>query len=79
MSKGWDLLTPHQQDAAKAAARLIEAQDMTFMMLLFGHDKQGAIIANIEPTDAVRLIEAALTAAKRIVEVTEISTEERLH
>lgn len=79
MSQGWDLLTPHQQDAAKAAARLIEDQGMNFMMLLFGENKQGAIIANIEPADAVRLIEVALTAAKRIVEVTEIGTEERLH
>ena len=79
MSQGWDLLTPHQQDAAKAAARLIEDQGMNFMMLLFGENKQGAIIANIEPGDAVRLIEIALKAAKAIVEVTEISTEERLH
>jgi hypothetical protein len=79
VSAGWDLLTPHQQDAARAAARLIEDQGMTFTMLLFGQDKQGAIIANIEPHDAVRLIEIALKAAKSIVEVTEISTEERLH
>ena len=79
MSAGWDHLSPHQQDAAKAAARLIEDQGMTYLMLLFGEDKQGAIIANIEPPDAVRLIEHALIAARNIVEVTEISTEERLH
>ena len=79
MSQGWDLLSREQQDAARAAARLIEDQDMTYLMLLFCQNKEGAIIANIEPADAVRLIEHALTAAKRIVEVTEISTEERLH
>jgi hypothetical protein len=79
MSRGWDMLSEQQQEAAKAAARLIEDQGMTFMMLLFGRDKQGAIIANIEPDDAVRLIEMALAAAKSVVEVTEISTEERLH
>ena len=79
MSKGWDLLSPQQQEAARAAARLLEVQDMNFLMLLFGKDERGAILANIEPADAVRLIEMALSAAKSIVEVTEISTEERLH
>ena len=84
MSQGWDILTSQQRDAAKAAARLIEDQGMTYLMLLFGGErddtaKQGAIVANIEPTDAVRLIEMALTAAKATLEVTEISTEERLH
>lgn len=79
MSQGWDLLSPHQQDAARAAARLIEDQDMTFLMLLHGKDAKGAILANIEPAEAVRMIEFALKAAKSIVEVTEISTEERLH
>jgi hypothetical protein len=79
MSVGWDLLSEPQQRAAKAAARLIEDQDMTFLMLLYGENKQGAIVANIEPADAVKMIEFALQAAKSIVEVTEISTEERLH
>lgn len=79
MSQGWDLLTAHQQEAARAAARLIEDQGMTFMMILFGQDKQGALVANIEPADAIRLIEIALVAARNIVEVTEISTEETLH
>jgi hypothetical protein len=79
MSKGWDLLSPQQQEAARAAARLLEVQDMNFLMLLFGKDERGAILANIEPADAVRLIEMALSAAKSVVEVTEISTEERLH
>lgn len=78
MSARWDHLSREQQDAARAAARLIEDQGMTFMMLLFGEEKQGAIIANIEPADAIRLIEMALAAARRVVEVTEI-TEERLH
>lgn len=79
MTEGWALLTPQQQDAAKAAARLIEDQGMTFMMMLFGTNEQGALVANIEPGDAVRLIEVALMAAKQIVEVAEISIEERLH
>ena len=79
MSQGWDMLSSQQQDAVRAAARLIEDQGMSYVMLLFSGDKQGAIISNTEPADAVRLIESALIAAKRIVEVTEISTEERLH
>jgi len=69
----WEDLTPQQLASAKAAARLIEAENMTFMMLLFGRERTGAILANIAPADAVKLIENALIAAKAAVEVTEIA------
>ena len=69
----WEDLTPQQLASAKAAARLIEAENMTFMMLLFGRERTGAILANIEPADAVKLIENALIAAKAALEVTEIA------
>jgi hypothetical protein len=72
MSRAWDMLAPHQQEAAKAAARLIEEAELQFMMMLFSHGGVGAVISNIEPVDAVRLIEGALTAAKTTESFTEI-------
>jgi hypothetical protein len=75
MSRAWDMLAPHQQEAAKAAARLIEEAELQFMMMLFSHGGVGAVIGNIEPTDAVRLIEGALMAAKTTESFTEIATD----
>jgi hypothetical protein len=72
MSRAWDRLSPHQQEAAKAAARLIEEAELQFMMMLFSTTGVGAVIGNIEPTDAVRLIEGALMAAKNTTSYTEI-------
>jgi hypothetical protein len=68
----WAMLSPHQQEAAKAAARLIEEAELQFMMMLFSPTGVGAVIGNIEPVDAVRLIEGALTAAKNTVSFTEM-------
>jgi hypothetical protein len=78
MTTGWDHLTEKQHEAARAAARVIGEADMTFLMLLFGPDKQGAILANVEPDDAIKLIEHALLAARSIIEVDEIDIEQRL-
>jgi hypothetical protein len=72
MSRAWDMLSPHQQEAAKAAARLIEEAELQFMMMLFSHGGVGAVIGNIEPCDAVRLIEGALMAAKTTESYAEI-------
>jgi hypothetical protein len=72
MSRAWDMLSPHQQEAAKAAARLIEEAELQFMMMLFSHGGVGAVLGNIEPTDAVRLIEGALMAAKTTENYAEI-------
>ena len=63
MRTAWSHLTDRQQEAAKAAARLLADADLRFLMLLFGADKAGAILANIEPADSVKLIEGALAAA----------------
>jgi len=68
MSSGWTQLTAQQQEAAKAAARVIEDQGMQFLLLLFGEDKRGAIIGNIEPAQAVKLIEGAHAAALAMIE-----------
>jgi hypothetical protein len=67
MSSAWTRLTDEQQAAAKHAARVIEAEGLQFLLLLFGDDKRGAIIGNIEPAEAVRLIEAAHAAAKAMI------------
>lgn len=67
MSSAWTRLTDEQQAAAKAAARVIEAEGLQFLLLLFGDDKGGAIIGNIEPAEAVRLIEAAHAVAKAMI------------
>lgn len=75
MSRPWDMLSPHQQEAAKAAARLIEEAELQFMMMLFSAGGVGAVIGNIEPCDAVRLIEGALIAAKTTESYTEIATD----
>jgi hypothetical protein len=72
MSRAWDMLSPHQQEAAKAAARLIEEAELQFMMMLFSTTGVGAVIGNIEPVDAVRLIEGALMAAKTTESYAEI-------
>jgi acyl-CoA synthetase (AMP-forming)/AMP-acid ligase II len=64
---GWAQLTPKQQAAAKVAARVIEDEGLQYLILLFGADKRGAIIGNIEPSQAVSLIEAAHAAAKAMV------------
>jgi len=72
MSVAWDMLSPHQQEAAKAAARLIEEAELQFMMMLFSAGGVGAVIGNIELVDAVRLIEGALMAAKTTASYTEI-------
>ena len=68
----WAMLSPHQQEAAKAAARLIEEAELQFMMMLFSAGGVGAVLGNIEPVDAVRLIEGALIAAKTTASYTEI-------
>ena len=78
MTTGWDLLNEQQHEAARAAARVIGDADMTFLMLLFGPDKQGAILSNVEPLNAIGLIEQALAAAKSVLEVTEVDMEQRL-
>jgi hypothetical protein len=75
MSVAWAHLSPHQQEAAKAAARLIEEAELQFLMLLFSTTGVGAVVGNIEPTDAVRLIEGALLAAKNTESYTEIATD----
>ena len=61
---GWVLLTEEQQAAARAAANLITDVELQFVMMLFGEGKQGAVISNIHPNNAIELIEAALKAAK---------------
>jgi hypothetical protein len=75
MSVAWDMLSPHQQEAAKAAARLIEEAELQFMMMLFSAGGVRAVIGNIEPVDAVRLIEGALIAAKTTESYTEIAAD----
>jgi hypothetical protein len=75
MSRAWDMLSPHQQEAAKAAARLIEEAELQFMMMLFSAGGVSAVIGNIEPCDAIRLIEGALLAAKTTESYTEIATD----
>jgi hypothetical protein len=72
MSVAWDQLSAHQQEAAKAAARLIEEAELQFMMMLFSAGGVRAVVGNIEPVDAVRLIEGALMAAKNTTSYTEI-------
>jgi hypothetical protein len=62
---GWVHLTKQQQDAVNAAARIVEDAGMRFVFLLFGDDGQvGALISNIEPADAVPMIDQALKAAR---------------
>ena len=80
MSDGWSYLNDRQQAAAKAAANLLEDADMRFVMMLFGEDERGAILANIEPADSVKLVEGALKAAQaaRRGFFIEIETEGRL-
>lgn len=76
----WMQLTAEQRQAAELAARIIQAADMQFMMMLFGEGKTGAIVANVDPGAAINLIEAALMAAKATAgNVTEFNPEERLH
>ena len=65
MSDAWSYLSDEQHAAAKAAVRLLEDADMRFMMLLFGSNKAGAILANIEPADGVTLVEGALAGPPR--------------
>jgi len=60
---GWTRLTKEQQDACSAAARIVDAADMRFVFLLFGRDGI-AVISNVEPGDAVPMIDAALKAAQ---------------
>ena len=54
---GWMALDEAQQAAGKAAARLVEEAELSFVMLLFADDRVGAVISNIEPANAVKLIE----------------------
>ena len=75
---GWDLLDLDQQAATKAAARLIEDAKLTFVMMLFSGDKVGAVISNIDPPNAVGLIEQALRAAKSQCEIEDIDGRETL-
>ena len=64
MSNGWTRLTKEQQDACSAAARVVEDANMRFVFMLFSREGVGAVISNIEPGDAVPMIDAALEAAK---------------
>ena len=64
MTSAWSQLTDRQQAAASAAGRLLAEADLRFLMLLFADASEaGAILANIEPADSVKLIEGALAAA----------------
>lgn len=74
MSAAWAQLSPHQQEAAQAAARLIQEAELTFVMMLFSANGVGAVLGNMEPGDAVRLIEGALIAAKNTESFTELTT-----
>ena len=76
---GWDFMDANQQAASKAAARLIEDAKLTFVMMLFRDDKIGAVISNIDPPQAVGLIEQALRAAKSQCGIEEIDGRENLH
>ena len=71
-----DGLNDEQQAAIRQAASILREADLIFIMMLFGEDKQGAVAANIEPANAVKLIETALMAAMATVEAEE--REERL-
>ena len=64
----WDHLPKEQQEAASAAARLVEDAGMRFVFMLFGRDGKGAVISNIDPGDAARLIGEAHMAAKSNVD-----------
>ena len=75
---GWDLMDADQQAASKAAARLIEDAKLRFVLMLFRDDNFGAVISNIDPPNAVGLIEQALRAARNQVEVEEIVGRESL-
>ena len=84
MNSAWRHLTGQQQEAAKAAARLLADADLRFLMLLFGGNHAGAILANIEPADSVKLVEgalaAAVAAAKNEAELDEVEIEHgRVH
>jgi hypothetical protein len=68
----WSQLSPHQQEAAKAAARLVEDAELAFVTMLFSSQGGGAVMSNIEPGDAVRLIEGALMAAKNTASYAEM-------
>jgi hypothetical protein len=76
---GWMALDEAQQEAGKAAARLVEEAELSFVMLLFADDRVGAVISNIEPANAVKLIEQALKAAKATALVEDIEGDGRLH
>jgi hypothetical protein len=75
---GWDVMDLDQQAAAKAAARLIEDARLTFVMMLFRDDSFGAVISNIDPPNAVGLIEQALRAARSQIGIEEIDGRETL-
>ena len=75
---GWDLMDAGQQAASKAAARLIEDAKLRFVMMLFRDDRVGAVISNIDPAQAVGLIEQALTAARSQCGIEEIDGRENL-
>ena len=75
---GWDLLDLDQQAASKAAARLIEDAKLKFVMMLFSGDRIGAVISNIDPPNAVGLIEQALSAARSQTGIEEIDGRENL-
>lgn len=66
-----DGLNDEQQAAIRQASAILREADLIFIMMLFGEDKRGAIAANIEPANAVRLIETALMAAMATVEAEE--------
>jgi hypothetical protein len=79
MTSMWAYLSQQEQDAAAAAARVIEDAGLRFVLLLFTEDNVGAVISNIEPRDAAPRIEQALAAARASVDVEPITNgKERL-
>jgi hypothetical protein len=69
--RGLGLLSEEQQEAIRQAGRILAVAELGFVMMLFGDGKQGAVAANIDPANAVRLIETALEAARTTVEAEE--------
>lgn len=63
-----DLLTDEQQAAIHEVSSILRKAELGFVMLLFGEGRQGAVAANIDPANAVWLIENALSAARAVAE-----------
>jgi len=72
MSDAWNNLAPAEKEAANDAMQTLSHASLRFVLVVFSDAGVGGVLSNIEPSEALKPLEAALRAAQSGVEVSEV-------